>query len=192
MYDRIQAFSAEELNKIHDASIDLLETVGVRFDDDEAVDLFKSNGFKVDDKTVFFTEKHIRRALDTAPSNFKLVARDPVKSVAIGGDDFALAPGYGASFIISNGGLQREATLADYHKFCQLVQTSKVINVNGFLMVSPWDLQADTAYLEMLYSNIIYCDKPFMEVLYPEKPLVIALICWVSSGAAWKNLKRSR
>jgi trimethylamine--corrinoid protein Co-methyltransferase len=57
MYDRIQTFSTEELNKIHDASIDLLETVGVRFDDDEAVDLFKSNGFKVDGKTVFFTEK---------------------------------------------------------------------------------------------------------------------------------------
>ena len=55
-------------------------------------------------KTVFFTEKRIRRALDTAPSNFKLVARDPVKSVAIGGDDFALAPGYGASFITSNDG----------------------------------------------------------------------------------------
>jgi trimethylamine--corrinoid protein Co-methyltransferase len=162
MYDRIQTLSREELNKVHDASIDLLETVGVRFDDDEALDLFKSNGVKVDGKTVFFTEKNIRCALDTAPSNFKLVARDPVKSVAIGGDDFALVPGYGASFITSNGGLQREATLADYHKFCQLVQTSKVINVNGFLMVSPWDLQAKTAHLEMLYSNIIFCDKPFM------------------------------
>jgi trimethylamine--corrinoid protein Co-methyltransferase len=162
MYDRIQTFSTEELNKIHDASIDLLETVGVRFDDDEAVDIFKSNGFKVDGKTVFFTEKHIRRALDTTPSNFKLVARNPAKSVAIGGDDFALAPGYGASFIISNGGRQREATQADYQKFCQLVQTSEVINVNGFLMVSPWDIQVDTAHLEMLYSNIIYCDKPFM------------------------------
>jgi trimethylamine--corrinoid protein Co-methyltransferase len=162
MYDRIHTFSHEELSKIHDASIDLLETVGVRFDDDEAVNLFKSNGFKVDGTTIFFTEKSIRCALDTAPSNFKLVARDPVKSVAIGGDDFALVPGYGASFITSNGGLQREATLDDYQRFCQLVQTSKVINVNGFLMVSPWDLQPETAHLEMLYANIAFCDKPFM------------------------------
>ena len=162
MDDRSQTFSAEELNKIHDASIDLLANVGVRFDDDEAVNLFKSNGFKVDGKTVFFTEKNIRGALDTAPSKFKLVARDPVKSVAIGGDEFALAPGYGASFIASSDGLQREATLADYHKFCQLVQTSDVINVNGFLMVSPWDLEADSAHLEMLYANVIYGDKPFM------------------------------
>jgi trimethylamine--corrinoid protein Co-methyltransferase len=162
MHDRMQTFTAEELNKIHDASMDLLKTVGVRFDDNEAIDLFKSNGFKVDGKTVFFSEKNIRRALDTAPSNFKLVARDPAKSVAIGGDDFALAPGYGASFISTIGGLQREATLADYQKFCQLVQTSKVINMNGFLMVAPWDLQAETAHLDMLYSNIVFCDKPFM------------------------------
>jgi trimethylamine--corrinoid protein Co-methyltransferase len=162
MYDRIHTFSHEELSKIHDASIDLLETVGVRFDDDEAVNLFKSNGFKVDGNTIFFTEKRIRHALDTAPSNFSLVARDPEKSVTIGGDNFALVPGYGASFITSNGGLQREATLEDYHKFCQLVQTSKVINMNGFLMVSPWDLQPETAHLEMLYANITFCDKPFM------------------------------
>lgn len=162
MYDRSQTFSREELSEIHDASIHLLNTVGVRFDDDEAVNLFKSNGFKIDNETVFFTEKNIRRALDTTPSNFKLVARDPVKSVAIGGDDFALVPGYGASFISLNGGLQQEATLADYHRFCQLVQTSNVINVNGFLMVAPWDLQPETAHLEMLYSNIIFCDKPFM------------------------------
>lgn len=162
MYDRMQTFTDEELNRIHDASMDLLKTIGVVFDDNEAIDLFKSNGFKLDGKTVFFTEKNIRRALDTAPSNFKLVARDPAKSVAIGGDDFALAPGYGASFISTIGGLQREATLADYQKFCQLVQTSKVINMNGFLMVAPWDLQAETAHLDMLYSNIDFCDKPFM------------------------------
>ena len=162
MYDRIQTYSAEELNKIHDASIDLLETVGVRFDDYEAIHLFKSNGFKVDGQIVFFAEKNIRRALDTAQSKFNLVARDPLKSVAIGGDDFALVPGYGASFITSNAGLQRQATLADYDKFCQLVQTSDVINVNGFLMVSPSDIPADIAHLEMLYASINYCDKPFM------------------------------
>ena len=158
----MQTFTDEELNRIHDASMDLLKTVGVRFDDDEAIGLFKSNGFDVDAKTVFITEKDIRRTLDTAPSHFKLVARDPAKSVAIGGNDYALAPGYGASFISTSGGLQREATLADYQKFCQLVQTSKVINVNGFLMVAPWDLPSETAHLDMLYANIVFCDKPFM------------------------------
>ncbi|UCG08807.1 MAG: trimethylamine methyltransferase family protein [Desulfobacterales bacterium] len=162
MHDRMPAFTGEELNKIHDASMDLLITVGVVFDDDEALDLFKSNGFNVNGKKVFFSEKDITRTIETAPSHFKLTARDPAKSVAIGGDDFALAPGYGASFIATIGGLQREATLADYQKFCQLVQTSKVINVNGFLMVAPWDLQAETAHLDMLYSNIVFCDKPFM------------------------------
>ncbi len=162
MYDRIQRFSLEELTEIHDASIHLLETVGIRFDDDEAVDLFKLHGFKTNGKTVFFTEKNIRRALDTAPSHFKLIARDITKNVDIGGDDFALAPGYGASFVSSNGHPRRYATLADYQKFCQLVQTSDVINMNGFLMVSPRDVPAKTAHLEMLYSNIVYCDKPFM------------------------------
>ena len=52
--------------------------------------------------------------------------------------------------------------MADYDNFCKLVQTSEHINMNGFMMVEPGDLPADTTHLDMLFSNIILCDKPFM------------------------------
>jgi trimethylamine--corrinoid protein Co-methyltransferase len=162
MYDRMHTYTDEELNRIHNAAMDLLQTIGVVFEDDEALALFKTHGFKVEGKTVFFSEKAVTRVLETVPSRFTLAARDPNKNVVVGEDDFALAPGYGASFVATGGGLQREATLSDYQDFCRLVQTSPVINMNGFLMVQPWDVPAETAYLDMLYSNIVFCDKPFM------------------------------
>jgi trimethylamine--corrinoid protein Co-methyltransferase len=162
MYDRMTTYTTEALTKIHDGAMNVLKTAGVKFDDDEAIDLFKRAGLKVDDKIVFFSEKIISQALETAPSYFRLDARDPVKGVPIGGDHFALAPGYGAAFIITPDGLQRETTLKDYNDFCKLVQTSAFINVNGFLMVMPADVPSETSHLDMLYSNIVYCDKPFM------------------------------
>jgi trimethylamine--corrinoid protein Co-methyltransferase len=162
MYDRMQTLTDEELAKIHDAALNILKSIGARFDDEEAIDIFKKTGFKVDGNIVRFTEKAIDEALASAPSEFVLCARNAEKSVVIGNENFGLAPGYGAAFIIDPEGQQRQATMSDYDAFCKLVQTSNVINVNGFLMVMPSDIPAETAYLDMLYANMVLCDKPFM------------------------------
>jgi trimethylamine--corrinoid protein Co-methyltransferase len=159
---QMPSYSKKELTHIHDASMDLLKTIGVAFNDDEALGIFKKNGFKVDGKTVFFSEKKVRQAVESAPARFRLAARNPAHTVPIGGDGFALSPGYGATFIITREGRQRKAKMADYDNFCRLVQTSRDISVTGFLMATPSDRPAETAYLDMLYSNITLSDKPFM------------------------------
>jgi trimethylamine--corrinoid protein Co-methyltransferase len=150
------------LTKIHDASMDILRSVGVAFNSNEARKIFKKAGLKVDGKTVFFSEKDVRKAIDSAPPHFRMAARNKKNSVNIGGDDFALAPGYGASFIVSADGRQRRTIKDDYDKFCKLVQTSELITVCGFLMAEPSDLPRETAHLDMLFSNMLLCDKPFM------------------------------
>lgn len=162
MYDRMQTFTIEELTSIHDASLHILKKIGVKFDDDQALDIFKRAGHSVSGNIVYFSEKQISQALGSAPSQFILSARNAEKSVAIGGENFGLAPGYGAPFIVTPEGRQREASMSDYEDFCKLVQTSKCINVNGFLMAMPSDVPSETAYLDMLYSNMVLCDKPFM------------------------------
>ena len=162
MDTRMQYFTEIELTRIHDASMDLLKNIGVAFHDDEALGVFKKNGFKVDGQTVFFSENKVRRAIESAPARFKVSARNPANTISIGGESVVMAPGYGAAFIITRDGEQRKATLADYEKFCKLVQTSPTIGVTGFLMAAPSDLPAETAHLDMLYSNIVLCDKPFM------------------------------
>ena len=159
---RSKTFTQKELNRIHDASMDLLKNIGIAFNDDEALQIFKKNGFKVDGKTVFFSERNVLRAIETAPNYFKIAARNPANNVSIGGEAVAFAPAYGASFIITGDGEQRKSTMADYNAFCKLVQTSSTINIAGFLMGAPSDLPVDTMHLNMLNSNITLCDKPFM------------------------------
>lgn len=158
----MQTLTGEQMTKVHDASMQLLRDVGIAFNESEALEIFKNAGCKVDGKTVFLTEEQVRRALDTAPAKFTVTARNPEKSLIIGGDEPVFLPGYGAPFIALSDGSQREATMADYDNFCKLVQTSRHINMNGFMMVEPGDLPAGTAHLDMLFSSIILCDKPFM------------------------------
>ncbi len=162
MYDRMQTLTKDQMAKIHDSAMDLLKTTGVNFNDPEALEIFKAHGFTVDGKTVFFDEKDITKALETTPSKFTVVARNPEKNVTIGESDFVFLPGYGAPFVTLADGTQQEATMADYDNFCKLIQTSKYMDMNGFMMVEPSDVPPETAHLDMLFSSMVLCDKPFM------------------------------
>jgi len=150
MVDRMQELSTQNMEKIHDASMDLLKDTGVSFNDKEALDIFKANGHKVEGSIVFFEESDIQKALKTAPRRFTVHARNPEKSVEIGEDDFVFLPGYGAPFVMDAQGNQRQATMEDYDNFCKLIQTSPYINMNGWMMVEPSDMPSNTV------------DKPFM------------------------------
>ena len=68
----------------------------------------------------------------------------------------------GRPFIVTPEGEQRLGTLDDYNNFCKLVETSKHLDMNGFLMVEPSDVRKESAYLDMMFSNITLCDRPFM------------------------------
>ncbi|MFP4561768.1 MAG: trimethylamine methyltransferase family protein [Spirochaetia bacterium] len=162
MYDRMQELSREELELIHGSAMEILGSVGVRFKEDEAIEIFKSRGVKTDGYVVYLTENDVAKALESVPASFTVKARNPEKNVKIGGEDFVLLPGYGAPFIIDPDKSRRTASMEDYVKFCKLIQTSPYIGMNGFMMVEPSEVPASTAHLEMLRSNILLCDKPFM------------------------------
>ncbi|MBF0242775.1 MAG: trimethylamine methyltransferase family protein [Desulfamplus sp.] len=162
MYDRMQQLTTEQIEKIHSASMDILKNRGVAFNDKEALEIFKQNGHKVEGTTVFFNESDIKKALKTAPKRFTVHARNPANNVEVGEDDFVFAPGYGAPFVIDLNGEKREATLEDYNNFCKLIQTSKHINMNGWMMVEPSDIAHESVHIDLNLSNILLCDKPFM------------------------------
>jgi trimethylamine--corrinoid protein Co-methyltransferase len=142
--------------------MEVFRDVGVAFHEPEALEIFKQHMFKVEGNTVFFEEEQVMNAIDSVPSQFTIFARNPEKNVDVGGEHFALLPGWGAPFIIDSDGEQRNALMEDYNNFCKLVQTSKYLDMNGFLMVMPSDIHPDRAHLDMMLSNITLSDKAFM------------------------------
>jgi len=162
MVDRMQTLTEKDLNWIHDASMEVLSNTGVAFNEGEALGLFQNRGFSVDGKVVRFSEKQVQEALSTAPSRFRLFGRNREKSLWIGEDDWVFAPTYGPPFMVNRDGVQRPGTMHDYDTFCKLVQTSPHIDMNGYKHVEPQNVPAETAYLDMMLSNIVLCDRPFM------------------------------
>jgi trimethylamine--corrinoid protein Co-methyltransferase len=161
MNDRMQVFTRDEINLIHDASMEILAETGIKFNSEEALNLFRQNGFNVTNPRVFITEKEVMRALETVPSRFIVHARNPAYNVAIGEDDFVFLPTAGAPNVSDADGIRRPAIMDDYHTSCKLVQTSDQLDMNGYLTIQPNDVPSQIVHLDMMLANLTLCDKAF-------------------------------
>ena len=92
MLNRLQPLDNRQLATLHNACMKILYKVGVVFHEAETLEIFNKHGFKVDGEKVFFSEDQVLKALETVPSEFTIQARNPEKSVNIGGDHFAFGP----------------------------------------------------------------------------------------------------
>ncbi|MCA1787307.1 MAG: trimethylamine methyltransferase family protein, partial [Desulfobacteraceae bacterium] len=161
MIDRMQRLSFQDLTRIHDASINILRHTGIDFNHERIAGMFKFHGFDTHGTRVYFKETDIYNALSTTVPAFTLHARNPAKTVTIGGPEgFVFIPTGGATSIAGIDGTQRPATMADFTACCKLVQTSDQVDMGGYLMVQPTDLPADTANLDMMLAYMTLCDKP--------------------------------
>jgi len=154
--------SPDDIEQIHDTSMKLLANVGMRFPQHEAIEIFKGHGCKMDGCTVYLSEKQVMEALETAPSQFTIHARNPDKSVTVGDGEPVFAPGYGAPFVVDAEVGKREATLQDYENLVQLAHALPNQDLSGHLLVGPGDVPAQTAHLCMLHANMVHSDKPFI------------------------------
>lgn len=183
MYERMNILTKADFEKLHEFTLRIFKEIGVAFHSSKALDIFKKHGIKVDGNKVFFEPAQVENALKTIPSEFMIHARDPEKSVTMGGNHLVIAPGYGSPFIMEKGE-QRRAVLEDYINFCKLVQTSRYIDMNGMLMGDPSDRDAAKGHLDMVFANIVNCDKPFIGSAVSEKAAVdtieLASIAWGS------------
>ncbi len=162
MLPKFNSLTEEQVQKIHNASIQLLENVGVEFELDEALEVFKAEGLKVEGTRVYFTKEYVEAQVKKAPSQFTLHARNPEKNIVIGGENIVFMPGYGAPFIHEADGTRRNATMEDYTNFVKLAGNSPNMHMTGGTMVEPNDIPDRERHLQMFYASAKYSDKVFM------------------------------
>jgi len=74
---RFQILSSENLNKLHEASLRILENTGVTLDCDEAIKLLGDAGIDISDpKRVKIPKQFVEQALKSAPDNITLYTRE--------------------------------------------------------------------------------------------------------------------
>jgi len=94
----------EGISKIEEHAEIILEEFGIQFRGDKtAAQLFVDAGAeydKNDKEIVHFPRGLVKKLASTAPREFTHHARNPAKTVTIGGDNLVLVPAYGSPFVL--------------------------------------------------------------------------------------------
>lgn len=142
----------------------VLEEIGIEFRDyPKALDLWREAGADVDGDRVRFPRGLCRQIVQqSAPREFTQHARNPERSVVIGGKRTVCVPAYGSPFVRDLDRGRRYATLDDFHNFVRLAYMSPSLHHSGGTVCEPVDRPVNERHLDMVYSHIKNSDKPFM------------------------------
>jgi trimethylamine---corrinoid protein Co-methyltransferase len=154
--------SGEEVAAVHKQAMTILQEIGVDFLHERARQIFSKAGMPVEGNRVRLEEAMVMELVAKTPPTFELQARNPARTVVLGGDNVVTAPVYGPPFITDLERGRRGATIEDFNNFDKMAQAIDQIHCAGGTTVEPEDLPLGTRHLDMLYSHIRWTDKPFM------------------------------
>ncbi len=151
-----------ELDRLHETTVELLETVGVELEAEDALTIFAEKGAKVEGNRVFIPGKMVEEAIESAPETFTLHGRDEKKSIRIGGEQVRpwVEPSNGPVFAHDMERGRRTGTLQDLINFYKLAQASDVCDIAGAVPVEPSELDPARRQDRIYYEMIRHSDKP--------------------------------
>jgi len=159
----VEPMNEEQVARIDDASMAILEDVGVVFRDDQAIADWRSVGADIrDGDRVHLDRGLVRELISTIPASFTYHARNPENHLPFGNDHAMFVPMTGAPYLRDLQDQRRNPTLddlANFHKLCQMLPA---IHSSAHHIVEPMDHVISHRHLRITYSSMKYSDKVFM------------------------------
>ncbi len=160
-YPVYEIASADEVESIHQASLDVLEEIGINFLLDEARDILAAAGAEVTpgETRVRFDRDMVEAAVAKAPATFKAYARNPAHDLEFGGNaiNFGLVSSPPNASDLEGG--RRTGNFADFKDFIRLGQALNILHLIGGYPVEPVDLHPAIRHLEAERAVIRLTDK---------------------------------
>ena len=162
-YRPIEVLSADQIETIHDASLGVLETIGIDLWCPEAMDIFAAAGAEVDrgERHARFDRGLIEEAVAKAPPEFTLTPRNPERAIVLGGNNinFGLVGGPANATDLDRG--RRSGAYEDTLNLIRLGQCLNVLHLVGAGPVAPTDMPVPTRHLDTYNACLTLTDKIF-------------------------------
>ncbi len=143
---RLEILTPQEVKKIHDATLWIIEKVGVRFPSKKALEIWASHGAVVDREKMVVRAKGelIEKALKTCPPAYSLAARDPQQDLPLDGNHvFVGTDGCGVEVIDIKTGERRVSCLQDVRDIARIADATEQIGFH-WVPVSAQDMPPET------------------------------------------------
>jgi trimethylamine--corrinoid protein Co-methyltransferase len=155
----VEVLSADQVEAIHLAALDILSTIGLRVLDAAARQAFRQAGAAVVDLMVRLDPGLVAERLASVPARFTLSARNPAHDLTVGEDFCIYASVGGPAYVMDNDRGRRDGTFAEMCDYLRLVQVLNVIHQEGGGPFEPMDLPANTRHLDIYRAEIGLLDK---------------------------------
>ena len=163
--NRIEALSVDEIQTIHEATMDLMSTTGVRIESKKARNLFKENGCDIDNNSHFvrFHESLIMELIKKAPESFSVYGPDGKFKIDVNTKStiFATVGSPTKIYDEKDPDHPRDALMEDTIKHFKLVDQLKFI-ASSHLDVWPTDVPYMSLHCHVLREWARNSRKPFI------------------------------
>ncbi|MGE5073491.1 MAG: trimethylamine methyltransferase family protein, partial [Anaerolineae bacterium] len=143
---RLEILTPAEVRKIHDATLWIIEKVGVKFPSEHALEIWEANGAQVDRTTKIVKAKPelIEEALKSCPPVYPLAARDPSQDLLLDGNHVFLGTdGCGVEVLDIETGRRRMSRLQDVGDISRLADATEEVGFH-WVPVSAQDMPVET------------------------------------------------
>jgi len=151
---RLDILSPEDIQRIHIATLDIIESVGIKFPSKKAMAIWEAHGASVDRETgiVRIPGNLIEEAIKKAPPIFTLAARDPAQDLPLDGNHIYVGTdGCGVETIDIHAGELRDSCLKDVEDIARVADHLEQIAFQ-WVPVSAQDCPPETRSLHELFA----------------------------------------
>ena len=154
----VDLISADQIEAIHQASLQVLEEIGMQILLPEGRDMLQNAGALVEGEMVRVGRDIVEASIGSAPEIFTWHARNPAHSVQVGGDWTMFTPVGGPPNCSDLDNGRRPGTFEDGVKFLKLSQYFNCIHMAG-QGVDGSDVHASIRHLKIGQARAILTDK---------------------------------
>jgi trimethylamine--corrinoid protein Co-methyltransferase len=161
-----QPLSQTQIEQIHAASLAVLARTGLHVENEEALDLYRQGGARIEGRRVYLTAEMVEAALETAPSQVLLAGRDPAHDLVLAGKRVYAGTGGSPTMMLDPGADEaRPATLAD---LADLARLADVLPHCDFFVipVTPTDVPDADLPAQRFYTSLANTGKHVMGGVY--------------------------
>jgi trimethylamine--corrinoid protein Co-methyltransferase len=154
----------EQLERIESTAFRVLEELGLEFQNEQALEIAARGGAQVDRASgiVRFDRALVRECVARAPTQFRLHARNPARSLTIGANRSACGPVSSAPNVADLDRGRRPGTFADQCDLIRLHQSLQCLHLAGGMPVEALDLPAATRHLDFYRAQLTLADRAFV------------------------------
>ncbi|MDR1020655.1 MAG: trimethylamine methyltransferase family protein [Synergistaceae bacterium] len=163
---RYQLLTQNEIERIHENSLRIMENVGILLMHGPARDILAKAGARVDGEMVYFPKALVEKSLKNVPPSFTFHALDPEKSVEITTETTAFVGPYGAPNVVDLDKGRRPSTLEDFINIVKICDTLNNVDIQSHISCEPNDIDVDIRHNVMVHNTLKYSDKPLMGTCY--------------------------